>query len=294
MTFFLLDLAKFLKVPNFPRKSAEFLCDVIERAYKERQRTGIKRDDIIDVCLEEMQRSVHWEEFKVDKEHILYANMVMYMFAGFDTQAISISQILHNLVKNPHCQDKIMEELDEAYEATNGEITYDMIESLKYLDMVFKESLRYLSPTKQQSSIFFSCVRYKSLFVSHERVCTKDYKLPGTDIVIPKGRVTHVYFNDIVHDENNWVNPHQFDPMNFHPDNFKNKFAYMSFGQGPRACPGTRYAYLAVKIFLAKLFRSYRVVPSEKTNMGDAVVRIVTENKLTKYDHENIFSLTLT
>merc|ERR1712227_797026 len=223
------NLAKFLKVPNFPRKSAEFLCDVIERAYKERQRTGIKRDDIIDVCLEEMQRSVHWEEFKVDKEHILYANMVMYMFAGFDTQAISISQILHNLVKNPHCQDKIMEELDEAYEAANGEITYDMIESLKYLDMVFKESLRY-----------------KSLFVSHERVCTKDYKLPGTDIVIPKGRVTHVYF--------------------------KNKFAYMSFGQGPRACPGTRYAYLAVKIFLAKLFRSYRVVPSEKTNMGDAVL----------------------
>ena len=36
---------------------------------------------------------------------------------------------------------------------------------------------------------------------------------------------------------------------------------------------GTRYAYLAVKIFMVKFFQSYRVIPSEKTNMGVAEVR---------------------
>ena len=75
----------------------------------------------------------------------MVANMVMLFFAGFDTQAITISQILHNLVKKPQYQDKIIEELDEAYERSGGEINYDMIEGLKYMDMVFKESMRYLT-----------------------------------------------------------------------------------------------------------------------------------------------------
>ena len=110
------------------------------------------------------------------------------------------------------------------------------------------------------------------LFVSHERQCTKDYKIPGTDFVIPKGRITHVFFGNIINDKNHYINPNEFDPENFNPDNFTNKFANMAFGHGPRACPGTRYAYMAVKIFLAQLFRTYKVIPCEKTNMGDAVL----------------------
>ena len=73
------------------------------------------------------------------------ANMVALFIAGFDTQAVTISQILHNLVKKPQYQDKLICELDEAYERTGGEMTYDMIEGLKYMDMVFKESMRFES-----------------------------------------------------------------------------------------------------------------------------------------------------
>ena len=73
---------------------------------------------------------------------------------------------------------------------------------------------------------------------AHERECTKDYKIPNTDFVIPKGRIVHVYFKDIITDEKNFINPHQFNPENFSPENHTNKFSFMSFGQGPRACPG--------------------------------------------------------
>ena len=84
--------------------------------------------------------------------------------------------------------------------------------------------------------------------------------------------MTHVYFKDITNNKNNFINPGEFDPENFHPDNFTNKFANMGFGHGPRACPGQRYAYLAVKVFLARLFKTYKVIPCEKTNMGDAIL----------------------
>ena len=85
----------------------------------------------------------------------------------------------------------------------------------------------------------FYFTRYKMLFTVHERVCTKDYKLPDSDVVVQKGRIVHVYFNQFVNDPRNYINPDNFDPENFNPENKPNKFAFMMFGQGPRACPGT-------------------------------------------------------
>ena len=80
--------------------------------------------------------------------------------------------------------------------------------------------------------------RYKTLFTSFERICTKDYKIPNTGVIVPKDGVVHVYVENITNSDKNFVNPHNFDPENFNPQNFSNKFAYFGFGQGPRSCPG--------------------------------------------------------
>jgi len=244
--------SKMMGIPNFPKIPLEFLCGIIEKTYQERMKTGFRRNDIIDVCVEEMKKSVHHEEFKDDMEPILIANALMLFFAGFDTQAITIALMMHNMVRNEDIQDRLIEEVDEALEASEGKITYDLVENLKYMDMVFKEAFRY-----------------KMLFTSHERVCTKDYKIPDTDIVVPKGRIVHVFIEGIINSKENFIDPDNFNPENFNPENFKNKFANMAFGQGPRSCPGTRYAYLAVKIFCVKFFSQYRVEAGEKTNQGE-------------------------
>ena len=75
-------------------------------------------------------------------ETILLANVFMLFFFGFDVQSLSIALILHYMVRNEDVQDRLIDEVDEALEATGGQITYDLIESLKYMDMVFKESFR--------------------------------------------------------------------------------------------------------------------------------------------------------
>ena len=81
-------------------------------------------------------------------------------------------------------------------------------------------------------------MRFQRAFTSLERICTKDYKLPNSDIVIPKDRVVHIFVEHCENDEKNFVNPVNFDPENFNPQNFTNKFAHFGFGQGPRSCPG--------------------------------------------------------
>ena len=72
----------------------------------------------------------------------MVANALMLFIGGFDTQAFTLSQILHNLVKNSAVQDTLIQHIDDALEKTDGKITYDLVESIQYLDWVIKESMR--------------------------------------------------------------------------------------------------------------------------------------------------------
>lgn len=146
------------------------MSDIIERTYRHRRETGVKRNDIIDVCIEEMDKSEHREEFKDDMEAILVANALMLFFAGFDTIGLTISMLFHYLMKDHECQDKIAEEITEALNATNGEITYDMVETLKYTDMALREAMRYFVMKSQFIELINYLQTQTSVHVSRERV----------------------------------------------------------------------------------------------------------------------------
>ena len=77
-----------------------------------------------------------------DKETILKANALMLFLAGFDNLGLGLSQILHNLVKHEDVQEKVIQEIDEALEKSDGEITYDLVDDLQYMDMVIRETFR--------------------------------------------------------------------------------------------------------------------------------------------------------
>ena len=79
-------VSRFLQIPSLPLKPTYFLYDIIEKTYMERTKTGYRRNDIIDACIDAMNKSEEIEEFKNDKEAILVANAAMLFFAGFDTQ----------------------------------------------------------------------------------------------------------------------------------------------------------------------------------------------------------------
>ncbi|XP_022253889.1 cytochrome P450 3A19-like [Limulus polyphemus] len=66
----------------------------------------------------------------------------------------------------------------------------------------------------------------------------------------------------------------------FLPENKKDihPMAYQPFGSGPRNCVGMRMAQLEAKLALAKILRAYKLVPSEKTEIGEIQynVKLVT------------------
>ena len=77
------------------------------------------------------------------------------VFAATDTTSGALTQILQLLAQNPEVQDKLREEISAATE--NGEIPYDDIVSLPFLDAVCRETLRLsVSPLP-------NCLRYSYL-----------------------------------------------------------------------------------------------------------------------------------
>ena len=93
----------------------------------------------------------------------------------------------------------------EIEEVTNGDLekewTYDDLQTLTYLDQVLNETMRMHHPI----GILM-------------RKTTKDYKMPGTDLIVPKGIGLWIPLQAILLDENHFANPHVFDPDRFSKD----------------------------------------------------------------------------
>jgi len=245
-------IASFFKVPIMNEKATFFFADVIEKTLKYRKESGHRRNDLVDISMDELQKGKLSETLTdEEKEYILVGGLLVLFFAGYDTVSVSMGQIIHQLMFHPDIQEKVFKEIDEVFSDESEEITWDRVQKCEYMDMVIQESLRY-----------------SNMIPITERVCTKDYKIPDTDITIPKGRVVKIYFSNMMENEKNFKNAKEFDPENFHPDNKPNKFAFQSFGQGPRGCIGYRFAMTNMKICLISLLRHHRVMPCEKSNKG--------------------------
>ncbi|KAG6915249.1 hypothetical protein DXG01_012523 [Tephrocybe rancida] len=63
-------------------------------------------------------------------------------FAAVDTTSNALSRTLHLLAMHPEIQDRLREELTQARKANTGDMSYDDLVSLSFLDAVCRETLR--------------------------------------------------------------------------------------------------------------------------------------------------------
>jgi cytochrome P450 family 6 len=72
------------------------------------------------------------------------------------------------------------------------------------------------------------------------RECTKDYKIPGTDVVLEQGMTTITPVYALHHDPKYYPDPERFDPERFNEDvkAKRHHYVYLPFGESPRICIG--------------------------------------------------------
>nr|QTW43654.1 CYP3025A2-6 [Eurytemora affinis] len=262
-------VGKFLKISFMKPQAVNFFSDILRKTYKRRMATGEKRNDIIDVIVEELRSTKTKKpqtfesdfekdaaldtsglkdirETGLDEEILLISNALLFFLLDLKLHLLEFQLFVTSLLFTRSCKTRYFKRFLKFL----GKVKMPALNNFrkKYLDMFISE-----------------CFRVTSLVGALERKCVKDYLIPNTDVIIPKGRFVKLYTNDISVREDNFKNPNDFDPENFAPENNPNKFAMMIFGQGPRNCIGMRYALLTIKITMVYLLRNHRVVRSGKT-----------------------------
>ena len=144
----------------------------------------------------------HHSNKKTFDEIVVVATAIVFLVAGYDTTGATLAFALYQLAKNPEVQERLR---DEIQEVTNGDLeknlSYDDLQTMTYLDQVINETLRLHNPIG-----------------SLNRITTKDYMMPETDLIIPKGVGVWINVMAIHFDENHYANPHDFDPDHFSKD----------------------------------------------------------------------------
>ena len=71
----------------------------------------------------------------------------------------------------------------------------------------------------------------------------------------------------IHHNEAYYKDPYTFNPRRFdgNESSTLQDDAWFGFGHGPRACPAVRWAFISMKIFLARILNEYKVLKTAKT-----------------------------
>ena len=99
------------------------------------------------------------------------------------------------------------------------------------------------------------------------RIAVNDYKIPDTELVIPKGTKLFIPVDAIQTDPDIYPDPEIFDPERFDTEITRSRhpMTWLPFGEGPRNCIGFRFGKMQAKVGLARLLLNYRFEPSEKT-----------------------------
>jgi len=180
----------------------------------------------------------------------LASQAFIFFLAGFETSSTTLSFCLHELAVNPVIQTKLREEIDATLEKFGGQITYDAVQSMKYLGQVIEETLRKHPPLSNIN-----------------RIVTQPYTIPDTTAELQKGVRVIIPVYAIHHDPQYYPEPDRFDPERFSDEakSFRPHFTYLPFGEGPRNCIGMRFGLLQTKVGLTVLLSNYEFGVCEKT-----------------------------
>ena len=104
--------------------------------------TGVKRNDIIDIFIEELDKE-HKDLFlpKEDFEIGLVSTAILFFFAGFDTTSTTLGVVVFGLIHHPEVQEKLRQEIEDVI-GDDEKITAEHLRDLKYTENVINESMR--------------------------------------------------------------------------------------------------------------------------------------------------------
>ena len=161
--------------------------------------------------------------------------LIVFMLAGHDTTATTLTYALWALGHHPDMQDQVRA---EAAAIGDQELTPDDVPRLRYTVQVLHEGLRLCPPAP-----------------SIPRLITQNLEVDG--YLVKAGTVCAIGVYAMHRDPALWDRPLEFDPDRFTPQNTtgRDRWQYIPFSAGPRTCIGDHFAMLEATLALATIIR---------------------------------------
>ncbi|KAH0590055.1 hypothetical protein H2248_000230 [Termitomyces sp. 'cryptogamus'] len=271
-------------VDHFPSKRLRAIRDIIDiwdrttteifeekkKALKEGDEALAKQigqaKDIMSILMKANMNAS--EEDKLPDKEVL-GQMATFAFAATDTTSNALSRTLHLLALHPEAQERLRAEVTEARKSHDGDIPYDDLVSLPFMDAVCRETLRLHAPVPKVL-----------------RVARKDILLPlstpikGIDgremdsILVPKNTEIFIAILNANRDPLLW-GPDSLEwkperwlapiPEALHDAHMPGIYSHLlTFLGGGRACIGFKFSQLEMKVVLSTLISQFRFYPPEK------------------------------
>ncbi|XP_065169105.1 cytochrome P450 9e2-like [Atheta coriaria] len=272
-------IARVFKLSAFSPAVSEFFRKLVHDTLKLRKEQNIVRPDMINLLIEAQKGQLQYEESSekqdagfatVEESDIgkktqvqktpmteldMTAQVLIFFFAGFDSISTMMSFLCYELAVNPDIQEKLHQEIDVTYKNNNGKLTYDVLNKMKYMDMVISEGMRKNPPA-----------------IAMDRICTKPYTIQPVNqhehpLNLKVGDCLWIPVAGIHHDEKYYPNPSKFDPERFSDENKENinLYSFIPFGTGPRNCIGSRFALMECKTLIFHILNNFELIVIDKT-----------------------------
>lgn len=164
--------------------------------------------------------------------------MASIFLAGHETTAITLSWVMFLLERNPECEKRLHQELDEVLNGATPR--FEDISKLVYTRAVIDETLRLYPPVHV----------FSRQALEEDEIMGQ--KVPAGSIVMISSWVIHRH-------ELLWDQPEAFRPDRFLPGAAKiHPFAYIPFGAGARVCLGKHLGLTEAVLLLAMITQKYR------------------------------------
>ncbi|KIW88480.1 uncharacterized protein Z519_11049 [Cladophialophora bantiana CBS 173.52] len=178
----------------------------------------------------------------------IIAEMMEILNAGSDTTANTAMFASYELATRPDVQQKLYEELLEAFPDASEPLTFAKLSQLPFLDGVCREALRIHAPIPSYL----------------ERLSPEDgLTIEGT--FIPEGTIVGMQAYTNHRNPNVYHNPLRFWPERWFNPSAEMKLNFLPFSAGPRSCIGLNLGNMQLRIHLGHIFRMYEVVCAPQT-----------------------------
>lgn len=128
-------LCRKLHIKKYPDDVTKFFFNVVRDTVEYREKHNIARNDFMDLLIKLKNHKTSEQSISLCQ---IAAQSLIFFLAGFETSSSTLMFCLYELSLNPELQSKARRLIKEAFEKYNGQITYEIMMDIPYIDQLLE------------------------------------------------------------------------------------------------------------------------------------------------------------